>query len=1102
MDSTPESGASAAPNSLATFRKASQAVHATQELDQVLTRVIAELHAALDAEAASVALLDRKGSEIILYAAGPVAEAVNGLRLPLERGVVGWVVSKGQAVIVNDVSTDPRFWPDVDGYSGFETRSVLCAPLLSGNKVIGAVEVLNKCHGDFSTEDLNFLEAFSAVAASAIENARRFRQEQQRRREADTLRQAWGALTTPRDLEALFDVILDQLAKLVAYRSASILLVTEDGGLELGASRGIDDLAEAAQVVSRLGLDSKVRTMLETRQPLLIPDTRTDPRWRHFPQFSYIRSWIGAPLLIKGHLVGTLNVDHDQPGYYTADHARLVSSFAHQAAIAIENSRLYAATREATLQLAEQAQRTVTLYETSRALLSGLELNQAALRELVGRIADLTKARYGILDILPENSQSPLLITVGFTEAEIADLDLAHLKRNVLDLLSSEREVMRRAELGGIAGVFLDSFLGVAIHARGRTLGRLLLVGKRGNRAFSRDDEALALTLATNLASAIENASLYHKTQQRLRELAALYEISCTVTEMDDIGDIYTQLTVLLAGLLDAERCVFFIYRDGWLECQPPGYGVPPEFIPQLSFPVAEDDPLYPVIHTIRPLISNDVMRDPDLLAQRGLLTQLGLRRLLACRIPIDGGRFGFLVAADKRGGEEFSEQDRHLVSIIVHQVSSVVQRALLQSRQQQETQIQSALLQVSQAISSLTNLDELLQAVAQITHQLAGCDHCLIAPWEERHAAFIPRAQSGLDPALNDVLSQVQFVPGDLPFIDRTTESRAPLLLTRQEMREMVPAWTQGILGTESSLIVPLVTQERVVGLIAAAYTRESHLPGEREIALVTGIARQAAIAIENASLYQDLQLHAASLERAYRELKELDEHKTQFIQNVSHELRTPFTLIKGYLELLLDEDMGSLNEGQREALETLTERTEVLGRLINDIIAIQFIDATSLNLHEFELGALVQATLENVRGRAPKVHLQSELPPDLPLVKADLSLVERALEHLLDNAIKFSPEGGLITLRARLEGEMLHVEVEDRGIGIPAQALPYVFDRFYQADGSTTRRFGGAGLGLTIVKQIIEAHGGQVGVHSAEGQGSIFYLTLPLASPSRPPA
>ena len=1102
MDSPPVLDTSTSPSPLARFRRASQAVHATHALDQVLTRTITELHSALDAEAATVALLDEKSGEIIFYAAGPVAERLTGLQVPLGRGIVGWVIANGQSAVVNDVLTDPRFWPEVDGYSGFETHSVLCAPLFSGDKVIGALQVLNKHQGDFAAEDLNFLEAFGAVAVSAIENARRFRQEQQRRRQADTLRRVWEALTTPRDLDTLLDVILDQLRQLVDYCSAAILFVTEDGNLELAASSGFDDLAKAEQVARNLGLDVKVRTMLETRQPLLISDTRTDPRWRHFPNMSYVRSWMGAPLFIKGHLVGTLNVDHDKAGQYTPDQTRLLTSFAHQAAIAIENSQLYAATREATLQLAEQARRLVTLYETSRSLLSGLELDRKALRELLDRITGLIGARYGILNILAENSRPHLLVTSGFSEAEITSLDLATLERDIQDVLNGEHEVICSDELDGaieawcsLPPAIADNYLGVAIHARGYTSGWLLLAGKADERPFSQDDEALALALAANLASTIENVSLYHRTQQRLRELSVLYEISRTVTEVKETSEAYTLLATQVARVLDVERCIFFIYKDGEMTCQPPGYGIPAAFIPQFSFSVEPDDPLYVTIHTPGTLFNNDAMNDEDLVAQRTMLGRLNIRRILSSRIVIDKEQVGFLVAADKRSGEEFSEQDRRLVSIITQQVGGALQRVLLQSHQQEHIQTQSALLKVSQATSSLINLDQLLQTVAQITHQLMDSDHCFIASWEERYAAFVPRAQSGLDLTLNETLPHMLLRPDDIPFIDQLTRTREPVVLARQDIVGELPLdWAQELLGREHSLIVPLAIQKRIVGLIAVAYAQDGRSPGEKEIALVTGIAHQAAVAIENVSLYQELQLHSRRLERAYHDLKELDRQKTQFIQNVSHELRTPFTLVEGYLEMLVNEEMGDLNDKQKEALTIVTERTKALDQVIDDIVAIQSVDTASLERYDLDLGMVFRAAQEQTH--APDVRIEVDSPHELPLVKADPNLMGRAVHHLLSNAIKFSPNGGTITMRIRLENEMLYAEIQDEGIGISSEALPFVFDRFYQADGSTTRQFGGAGLGLAVVKQIVEAHGGQIGVHSAKGEGSTFYFRLPLAS------
>ncbi len=180
---------------------------------------------------------------------------------------------------------------------------------------------------------------------------------------------------------------------------------------------------------------------------------------------------------------------------------------------------------------------------------------------------------------------------------------------------------------------------------------------------------------------------------------------------------------------------------------------------------------------------------------------------------------------------------------------------------------------------------------------------------------------------------------------------------------------------------------------------------------------------------------------------------------------------------------------------MAVIAEKAESLAQLVNDIATIQSIDADSLDWQVFDLYVLVEAVLQDMRVHTQEACLGCELAPDLPQVRADPGLVARALRHLLENAIKFSPDGGQITVRAKPTGQVMYVEVEDQGIGIPAEAQPFVFDLFYQADGSTTRRFGGTGLGLSIVKQIIKAHGGQIGLSSVESKGCTFYFTLPLS-------
>lgn len=241
------------------------------------------------------------------------------------------------------------------------------------------------------------------------------------------------------------------------------------------------------------------------------------------------------------------------------------------------------------------------------------------------------------------------------------------------------------------------------------------------------------------------------------------------------------------------------------------------------------------------------------------------------------------------------------------------------------------------------------------------------------------------------------------------------------------------------------------------------------------------------------------AQLKQALEDLKELDHLKSQFIGNVSHELRTPLLHVKGYVSLLADGGLGPLTEEQAKGLETASAAIDRLERLVEDIVDFGGAEIMRLTIEPVDLKASVDSCLDLLRPtveKSPAV-VRSEIPAELPRVKADPGALARAIRHLLDNAVKFSPDGGEVIVRARLDAAAARVRfsVTDHGIGIPADQHRRIFDLFYQADGSTTRRFGGTGVGLAFVKMIVEGHGSGVDVQSAEGQGSTFSFELPVA-------
>jgi len=232
---------------------------------------------------------------------------------------------------------------------------------------------------------------------------------------------------------------------------------------------------------------------------------------------------------------------------------------------------------------------------------------------------------------------------------------------------------------------------------------------------------------------------------------------------------------------------------------------------------------------------------------------------------------------------------------------------------------------------------------------------------------------------------------------------------------------------------------------------------------------------------------------------LKELENIRKDFVANVSHELRTPLTSIRGFAETLLD---GALEDkdNNRRFVEIIKSHALRLSDLTMDLLTLATLESESFQLkpETIDLPALVHEVIESFRplGITKHQELEAVIEAGLPAIKADRDRTRQVLINLLDNAFKFTPEGGKISLEVRLNTEQTGVElhVKDRGIGIPSSDLPRIFERFYRVDKARSREQGGTGLGLAIVKHIVEAHRGHVSVKSTLGQGSDFCVTLPL--------
>jgi signal transduction histidine kinase len=258
------------------------------------------------------------------------------------------------------------------------------------------------------------------------------------------------------------------------------------------------------------------------------------------------------------------------------------------------------------------------------------------------------------------------------------------------------------------------------------------------------------------------------------------------------------------------------------------------------------------------------------------------------------------------------------------------------------------------------------------------------------------------------------------------------------------------------------------------------------------------------NRNLERRVQDRTAELQEALQKLAAMNQLKSNFIANVSHELRTPLTHVKGYIELLFTESLGPINDDQRNALDVSQRATNRLQALIDDLILFSLASRgeLTLRLEPVDIRKIAGDVLSRARPKADdnRIALSTDFEPAIPSVMADEQKISWVLTQLMDNAIKFSSAGGQIVLGVSIESsDMVRVSVTDTGIGIPEERFTDIFEPFHQLDGSSTRRYGGTGLGLSLVKQIVEAHGSFIRVKSEIGKGSTFSFPLLSASNDR---
>jgi GAF domain-containing protein len=1009
---------------------------------------------------------------------------------PRRNGLTWSVFLKGQPIVINDAQHHPFYASELARTWG--VASIAGFPLKRADAILGVFNVAFTEPHTFSLEEIRVITLLSDLAAIAVGNARLYEQTKRRLDEISALHEISIAATGTLDFSEITERTVQTLHRTLGYEYIALFLVNEDGQhIDLYATSGLEsEIERHPRLLIGQGI---VGWVVSQGQMLNVPDVLNEPRY--LSGISITRSELCLPLRVGDQVIGAIDLQSPQLNAFSNSDERLLLTVAGQWAVVLENARLYKTERLRRQQL-EGLQVTATAI--------GAELEVEALLQLIVQEAAHTFSAPATSLLLWDGTNNQLHIhaSEGLSDdfvqqaaitseevqwaidpAQASEHSPEHASRakaqplRLYDLPTTAIDPQQRALY---AAENLTSLLRVPLVSSGQMIGLLDIYHKNSARYLGEDEAELANIFASQVAIAIENARLYAETRRRLDEITILFEVARAGASVLDLNQVLDRMLDAVRRTLRYESFEFILYDPVTdLLHTRAAYGFMPDTV-QVDLHLGEGLVGW-VAQTGQPVLANDVSRDPHYIA-----SQTSTRSELAVPLRASDQIVG-VMNVESAQLNAFTQDDERLLTALGGQLSVVITNARLHEETQQRLAEVSTLYSFAQQLTTSLDLAEVLDSIVMTLKEVLKCRGVSIALLTSDTQVLEIRAAAGIQTKWREAarLKLGEGISGQVAAIAKARYVPDTHLLPDFIFFDPV---------VRSLLVVPLMVKDRVIGTLAIDQTQPDAFT-ENDERLLTIAAAQAAIVIENAQLYADLKERADKLEQAYKELQEIDQLKDELVQNVSHELRTPLTFIKGYVELLLEADMGPLNDNQRDSLIIVADKTNALTRLVGNIIFLQQIERESLELTVLDMGQISRMALQSCEVAASNagIGLRLDASPGLPKIPVDRDRINQVFDNLLGNAIKFSPRGGTITIAVHDIGNVLKISVADTGIGIPADKLLRIFDRFYQVDGSATRHFGGAGLGLAITKRIVEAHGGRIWAESKIGEGSQFIFTLP---------
>ena len=1024
-----------------------------------------------------------------------------------ETSLVAWVIANNIPFFTADLAGEEL--PVVGIYDVLVPKSVIIVPLRVKDEVIGAISVQSDQPNRYSAVHYQAMMAIAAHVAVTIKNANLYKSTRELVEQgsddyqtAVALRQAISQISTSLKKDVVIEQFLEVIGHVVFYENASLFLCFDDK-LEFVDGRNLNErpFPWTPQQATAIWQDHPlVQKVIETQTAVNIPDTHQAPDWRDYPEGEKTRAWLAIPLLAGGAWLGILMLDSRDKDAFDQRSEWLVTTIASHAAVAIHNAVLFQNSEQ---QLAELS----TLYQASATMTANLDQHfvlQTVVSEMV-RALQIDSCSIFVWD----KDQQTLIPSAykrqpywqGEPEADEVQIGLTRLEN--LEKYPIVRQVMDSQEIGKLRidqtkaqeeidlleAAELKSVMLVPLVRRNSFLGLLALGEVVEPRSYSETQLRLAQNLAGQAAVAIEHAHLFTQAQSRIEELSTFHDIVLQLNTPLDLSHVLDEITKAALKLMGADNLHIYLYdeelnefnfgsalwRDGSRRAavQKPratGQGLTATVVKQAAPIVINDAPSHP-------FFQSEQSRQWGIYAIAGFPLKYGDKVI---------GAF----TATYLHPHTFTEEELLLLNLLAEQAAVAVRNAELFADSQRRLRDMSALVDMAKQVTSDLNLDSVLQTTVQILRGLMNARASTITMLADEPSELIVRAAVGIDLEFNEAHMKVE------DSISGRVVTTAEMIYIRDTYD--YPDFLFFDESIRSLFVVPLIVRDEVIGTLTIDSDQpNSFTDSDQQLMIIA--AAQVGVAIENVRLFAESEARTQELAAAYEELKESDRLKDELVQNVSHELRTPLTFVKGYIDLLMDGEEGLLTEEQQEFLQIVSDKTDDITRIIDDIITLQRINASNLQLETVPMTDILNMTVSSHRMVADKkgLRIRTEfIDDDNALVSIDRGRINQVLDNLIGNAMKFSPDGGEITIAMSTLDYAVCVSISDQGIGMPKEKHERIFERFYQIDGSARRRFGGTGIGLAIVKRIIDAHNGQIWVESEIDEGSSFFFTLPTVS------